>query len=500
MKILWCDDLASDPAAIEAFRAEWGQTATPECVVPVTNDVEALMALRADLEIRLLVLDLLWDSQPEDPSVQPMGLQYLRRIRTEFPHLHTVTRSIAGTTKALAGWLSDMIELGVRDHFVSGDMLAQGQLRRRLLLENLERASAQRGVVTVPQVRDYIEDEFDLSREPVEPVWNQQEQTLAGDLRSTAWPRALQAVQRYAASRQSEAKGVRGPWFQSLHPTTEINAAAPFSQLPPLWEVVRGADKISPEVYTNEYGNDLTKDTWRLGNGLVLGFDRSAQGDGTRLQALIRLFLFHEYLHTYHSLTKYTAEEVGKFANCLERIDYGADLYALLHQIDFLVRTTELAATDPIALRHALVEQIDLILRSFWAFEPSDPSLDLWQVRRLRRYLNWYWRKAQLERTDSLDIAYRLLARAPTIELVGLKQQVSGRRHYVLLNQVDPRTDLELGLVMEHERMLRMPNSRSSRLGDLVEAFRSREHDEISTLMQRVFEAAQERGGALPRA
>jgi hypothetical protein len=32
------------------------------------------------------------------------------------------------------------------------------------------------------------------------------------------------------------------------------------------------------------------------------------------------------------------AAEVGKFANCLERLDYGADLYALLHQVDFLAR------------------------------------------------------------------------------------------------------------------------------------------------------------------
>jgi hypothetical protein len=498
MKILWCDDLASDPAALEAFQAEWGMTTTPDRVIPVTNDVDALMALRADPEIKLLVLDLLWDSQPEDPSVRPMGLTYLRSIRPEFPNLYTVTRSIAATMKAFAGWLSDIIELDVRDHFVSGDMTANGQFRRRLLLENLKRETPQRHNVRITGADIAVEDEGDAGEEFVDPEINEEQRTLSTSVKSVAWQNALRAVQRYATGRKSESKAPRELWFESLYPRAEISAAAPFPQLPAVWEVVRSADTISLEAFANEYGNDLTQDVWRLGDGLVLGFHQTAKGDEGRLEALIRLFLFHEYLHTYHSLTKYTAEEVGKFANCLERIDYGADLYGLLHQIDFLVRRTELDPADPKAVRLALIEQIDLIVRSFWAFEPPRQFLDRWQVRRLRRYLNWYWRKAQLERTDDLAAAYRLLARPPTIEIVGLRQQVGGRRHYMLLNEFDPRTDFELGLVMEDERMLRIPHSRTTRLTDLIDAFRSRDHDKIGVLMQRVFEAARERGGALP--
>ena len=497
MKILWCDDLASDPAALEAFRDEWGLSATPDRVIPVTNDLDALRALRTEPDIKLLVLDLLWESQPEDPSVQPMGLLYLRRIRAEFPYLHTVTRSIADTMRAFAGWLSDIIELNVRDHFVSGETSAHGQLRRRLLLESLQRSTAQ--LPSIVEV-NRLESSNEVDSEGDEAIFSQDEKVLANDLRGGIWPRALVAVQRYASGKKADAQGRSGQWYQFLHPAMEINSAAPFDQLPPIWTVVRNADKISPEPFASEYGNDLTQDVWRLGNGLVLGFHVSSGGAPERLEALIRLFLFHEYLHTYHSLTKYTAEEVGKFANCLERIDYGADLYALLHQIDFLTRTTALEASEPEMVRLALIEQIDLILRSFWAFEPANEFLDRWQVRRLRRYLNWYWRKAQLQRTDNLSTAYRVLARPPTVEIVGLKQQVGGRRHYVILNERDPGTDLELGLIMEDERMLRIPQSRTSRLGDLINAFRSRNHMEIGTLMQRVFEAARDKGGALPHA
>jgi hypothetical protein len=153
---------------------------------------------------------------------------------------------------------------------------------------------------------------------------------------------------------------------------------------------------------------------------------------------------------------------------------------------------------NPRAVQDALRQQLDLILRSFWAFEPQG-VLNRWQVRRLRRYLNWYWRKAQLKRVTDLGTAYRLLARQPTIEIAGLEQRVGGRRVYVMLNKRDPTTEFSLGLVLENEKMLRVTDTVTSRLSALVDAFRTRDHDEIGVLMQRIFEEARERDGALPK-
>jgi hypothetical protein len=65
----------------------------------------------------------------------------------------------------------------------------------------------------------------------------------------------------------------------------------------------------------------------------------------------------------------YSAEEVGKFANCLEHIDYTANVYALLHQLD-LIRFSDATIIESVdSLRRFFVEQIDLIIRSFWAFD-----------------------------------------------------------------------------------------------------------------------------------
>lgn len=87
-------------------------------------------------------------------------------------------------------------------------------------------------------------------------------------------------------------------------------------------------DTVDPEPFTGgEYGHANDSNRWRLSDTLLIGLSEACQDD-RELTQLIRLFLFHEYLHSHHSLTKYNAEGVGRFANVLERLDYMADLYA----------------------------------------------------------------------------------------------------------------------------------------------------------------------------
>jgi hypothetical protein len=218
------------------------------------------------------------------------------------------------------------------------------------------------------------------------------------------------------------------------------------------------------------------------------------------LQKLVRLFLFHEYLHTYHSLTKYNAAEVGRFPNSLERIDYMADLYALLHELDFTATNPQLrdtVRTDD-AARTFLVQTLDLMIRSMWAFEPSGVLND-WQVRRVRRYLNWYWRRVQVERAPDLRTALLLLAKQPTIELAGCRLRAEGRREWVQLDRRDVTTDLSIGLVTEDERLLRITASVNHNIIALLDAFRNREHQAIKVFFEGLFDEAASYGGALPK-
>ena len=155
-------------------------------------------------------------------------------------------------------------------------------------------------------------------------------------------------------------------WHQCLRLNEQLENANPFPQLPPIWEVVDFDDGVDPEPMPgNEYGRDTSENNWRLSNPLLVSLSQASEDDD-ELKQLIRLFLFHEYLHTHHSLTKYTAEGVGRFANCLERLDYEADLYALLHQIDWAATYEDVRDREHkfLPIREKVLKLIQLLEKS----------------------------------------------------------------------------------------------------------------------------------------
>ena len=112
-----------------------------------------------------------------------------------------------------------------------------------------------------------------------------------------------------------------------------------------------------------------------------------------------------------------------------------ADAYAVFHQLDFVSRANPERVRDDDARQNFVGDQVDLLLRSFWAFEETPPWHE-WQERRLRRYLNWFWRRVQIRRARDLRSAVRLLARQPAIEVAGLRYITGRGRIFVLLNEV----------------------------------------------------------------
>lgn len=127
---------------------------------------------------------------------------------------------------------------------------------------------------------------------------------LATKIRSEIWPRALSAVQQYAAGKKRDA-GIRPKaWYHGLDPSNFLSKIKPFPPLPPIWDVVDQRDTVDPIPYNGDFGRDKDKNTWRANDRLLIGLSESAQGNEVTLEQLIRLFLFHEYLHDYHVLTK----------------------------------------------------------------------------------------------------------------------------------------------------------------------------------------------------
>jgi hypothetical protein len=135
---------------------------------------------------------------------------------------------------------------------------------------------------------------------------------------------------------------------------------------------------------------------------------------------------------------------------------------------------------------------IDLALRSFWAFDQPLPRHE-WQVRRLRRYLNWYWRHVQIKRAPDFATAVWTLARKPAIELAGIAQRADGRRVFANVAERVSGEHLELGIVLENEQLLRISDSPVTQIELLLAAFSNGDH----AAAQRFFAAAYEE--AVPR-
>ena len=331
----------------------------------------------------------------------------------------------------------------------------------------------------------------------------QAEISLTEDDRGTAaavrdiWREALREVETYAAAKRTIQKRHSGPWYELLESLETLTAVRPFPPLPPVCDIVPDGAHVDDNPVPTEYGFTKPTKTWHLSDRLLVGFHASTKGEAEDLKQLIRLFLFHEYLHDFHSLTKYRAAEVGRFQNCLEHIDYTADSYAILHQLD-LQATHDHTTVDTDEKRRLYIHrQVEIVVGSFWAFQPTPPIRE-WQVRRIRRYLNWYWRLVQIGYAKDLGTVFRLLARPAHVEIAGLHQVAVGQRVFCHLDRLDQRTKPELAIVLENHKLLRVPDSVVSPMAQFLAAFQDRDHEAIVKFFLGVYEQAQEMGGALP--
>lgn len=320
-----------------------------------------------------------------------------------------------------------------------------------------------------------------------------QDVVIAGYVRQSVWKAALVDLDEYRASLLSESDS-HGRWFDGFVYERAMSPAAPFPALPPLAVVAPTKVSVDPESFAGEFGFESERRLWRLNDRLLLGIHQAAGQDDARLRQLIRLFLFHEYVHLHHSLNKYNVDEVGKFANCLEHIDYTADTYALLHQLDLAARE-DAAFKDFEPARAFLADQIELAIQSFWAFDQTNGNE--WQVRRIRRYLNWYWRHVQVVNANTFPEMMSLFGRQPRIEIGGLYQVASGRRVFALLNRLDADTFLELAIVMEDEKLFRLTSGPNTNLHNLIDSFRSGDHDQIKQFFRAVYALAEGHGSSV---
>jgi hypothetical protein len=250
---------------------------------------------------------------------------------------------------------------------------------------------------------------------------------------------------------------------------------------------------MAPPAY---YGYDRGNRVWRISDQFLRSLRKFFPDDG-EARTLVRLFLFHEALHVRHGITKSKVEEVGKFANGLEHVDYTSDLYAVLHELDRQASQTPVLADDADAMRVHLAHLLDLVIRSFWAFE-DPPPLERMEIRRLRRYFNWYWQRERVTRCNTRLQLAAVLARKPVVEIAGLEPSVESRRYYGSLRRVDQSVGLEIAVVLDNEELKRIPTSVTVPIERLMSAFSNHDHGQVQQVFRQIYDEAETSKYALP--
>ncbi len=231
------------------------------------------------------------------------------------------------------------------------------------------------------------------------------------------------------------------------------------------------------------YEIDDKEGTWGIGNRMIHDLNRRLTNTKD-VDRAIRVVLIHEGLHYYqHNLSQVTVEGIGRFPKIVEDADYQADIYAILYEYAYskLYAPTDI---DNNNLGRFFAKTLDIALAALWSFNDPGVTMKEIQVRRLNRFLIWYWQCVALSdsRVKTIEDVIGILATKPVIEIKGLSLRTEGERVECQLERY-VESNLEIGIFINN-RIFRSGNTGYLRLPDLIKGFRERDHQLIKDLIE----------------
>lgn len=105
------------------------------------------------------------------------------------------------------------------------------------------------------------------------------------------------------------------------------------------------------------------------------------------------------------------------------------------------------------------------------------------EIRRVNRYLLWYWQILRLERCTSIAEIATVLSRKPLIELAGPRVHVDADRVFYDL-RAPWATDLELAAQLDDNRVVRHRRGAATNPELLLEGLRQRDGDKVKSVLK----------------
>lgn len=239
--------------------------------------------------------------------------------------------------------------------------------------------------------------------------------------------------------------------------------------------------KILSEVQSITYtpaGN-----TWHIPEGWLnlLAQTFELASDLSQANTAMRLLCLHEGLihSNYYALANKNSG-IEQFPKIVERADYHADVWAILHERTYSLMyefKLDLDKSSPAFFQYL----ISILIKTMWAFDKKNNTPERISRHRFNRYLIWYWQLVRLQdkRCKTMKQALAILNQFPIIELKGLQKATNGQQQvYYDLAHKNNDIILELGILFNNT-IYRLGQTGILDLDQLLSAFIHQEHDKI---------------------
>ncbi|MBK9260619.1 MAG: SAVED domain-containing protein [Polyangiaceae bacterium] len=231
------------------------------------------------------------------------------------------------------------------------------------------------------------------------------------------------------------------------------------------------------------------ENAWQIDDHWLARLAKRIPADDERRRALRQLVL-HEAVHRgRQTLTRTSSQEIGRFPKVLEEIDYHADVWAMLYEYAL----TEIISTSSVDKPEQFFRQlVRLATETMWAFDDDGSDLHRIQIRRLNRYLIWYWQYLRLEQAANggesmtLERTLAILADKPILELAGPPVMTNAERSFF---DLDAGRDYVPELAIYHDGRLHRHGTRVDfPIATLLRGVRNRDGNAILDVLRAAFE------------
>lgn len=221
---------------------------------------------------------------------------------------------------------------------------------------------------------------------------------------------------------------------------------------------------------------------WQIQDRFIFNIMNRLDRDKSKILRALRMFIFHESIHVHQRLTNYTAINIGRFPRVLEEVDYIADVWAMIHEYSYSITYYNYETKDA---KTFFTEIIGVASKTMWAFDDLDSNNEEMQIRRVNRYLFWYWNYLQIEDRGcrSLEDIISILVNKPLLEIRGLDIRAQAQRTIFRLTGYKIE-ELEIACLDINGQIKRASNAAGLQINEIVKGFRERNGDKILTQLK----------------